>query len=70
MDTWVYFILLSITYTNTIIIFLSFLFFIHAMQLAGSWLPNQGLNCAPAVGPQIPNHWTIREFLLFFFFLN
>ena len=33
---------LSITYTNTIIIFLSFLFFIHAMQLAGSWFPNQG----------------------------
>ena len=42
---------LSITYTNTIIIFLSFLFFIHAMQLAGSWFSNQGLNCAPAAGP-------------------
>ena len=54
---------LSITYTNTIIIFLSFLFFIHAMQLAGSWFPNQGLNCAPAAGPQNLNH---QDFLLDF----
>ena len=52
---------LSITYTNTIIIFLSFLFFIHAMQLAGSWFSNQGLNLAPGNGRQILNHWTTRE---------
>ena len=70
IDTWAYFILLAITYTNTVIIFLSFLFSSMPCNLQDLSSLTRDRTVPPTVGPQNPNRWTIREFLLFFFFLN